>query len=55
MFFNRNRITDAGSLNMPFEELEEKEMARKNMIRPMIQERTTGQKKNRGRKADLYD
>lgn len=52
MFFNRNRITDAGS---PFEELEEKEMARKNMIRPLIQERTTGQKKNRGRKADLYD
>lgn len=40
---------------MPFEELEEKEMARKNMIWPLIQERTTGQKKNRGRKADLYD
>lgn len=40
---------------MPLEELEEKELARKNMIRPLIQERTTGQKKKRGRKADLYD
>lgn len=37
---------------MPFEELEEKEMVRKHMIRPLIQERTTGQKKNRGRKTD---
>lgn len=46
-FLNRNRITDAGSMNMPFEELEEKEMARKNMSRPLIQERTTGQKKKR--------
>lgn len=35
---------------MPFEELEEKEMARKNMIRPLIQERTTGQKKVEGEK-----
>lgn len=40
---------------MPLEELEEKELARKNMIRPLIQERTTGQKKKRGRKAYLYD
>lgn len=54
-FLNRNRITDAGSLNMPLEELEEKELARKTMIRPLIQERTTGQKKKRGRKAYLYD